>query len=815
MAMPGRAQNPSGPAVCYVMRQFPAVSQTFIREEVAALRRRGERIVMTSVLRADQREVISDKSKQELRETRVIARPVRTMLAVVLAVVTHPRAAACVLSLALTERAGGPRGVLVRLFYFAAAMRLVRIVRKENCRHIHAHFLDLTSDVAMLASEFDRRVRHDGVTWSVTVHGPFDFMERREIKPWYKVESAAFVVCISDFGRSMMLSRLGPDLWDKLVVVHCGLNLPAVGVASWSPSSSNRIVCTGRLVGPKGQRVLLDAVSLLRERGVDVDLRFIGEGPDRRYLEDAIIELGLSDRVALLGAKPAPEVLDEVRRADVFCLPSFAEGIPIALMEAMAIGTPVVTTHVFGIPELVTDRVSGRLVRPGRADQLADAILEVLTDSDARDRYVTAGMETVKQEFDVEKSAATISGLFRDVVAGRVVRRSMDGRTLVMEPSENSAGKRPSKVMMVLSSLRVGGAERVLMTLLPELRGQGVEPTVCTLTEEHDSYIATSLAHDHFTRINLRAARLLDPFAMVRFRRAVRDGRFDVVHAQDTYGAMLAGLVAPKGTKVVVTRHTLGETETGVRALVKDRLLRWVLRHRAVSVVAVSDAVRRTLTAVGVDGDKIVTIFNGIDLTRFAPLSDAPRLRAELRAELGLALDTVLIAAVAVLRPFKGHDTLLDAWPKVSAQFPDAVLLIVGDGPLRGEIEELARPMGETVRFLGERDDVARVMAASDVMVSASKREALPTVLLEAAAAGSTIVACDVGGTSEIVTDEVSALLMPANEPELLADALTRALGDPALRERLRLAAHDDVVERFSPHHQAQSTAALYAQLTP
>ncbi|MGE0308340.1 MAG: glycosyltransferase family 4 protein, partial [Acidimicrobiia bacterium] len=702
----------------------------------------------------------------------------------------------------------------VRLFYFAAGMRLVRIVRKENCRHIHAHFLDLTSDVAMLASEFDRRVRADGVTWSVTVHGPFDFLERREMKPWYKVDSASFVVCISDFGRSMLLSRLGHDLWDKLIVVHCGLNLPAVAVASQSPSGTNRIVCTGRLVGPKGQRVLLDAVCLLRERGVDVELRFIGEGPDRPELEDAISRFALSDRVVLLGAKPAHEVLEEVRHADVFCLPSFAEGIPIALMEAMAIGTPVVTTNVFGIPELVSDRVSGRLVRPGRADQLADALVEVLTDAEARQRYVAAGIETVQREFDVEHSAATLSALFRDVIAGRVVRRSVAGPTVVTQATDTGASSTPAKVLMVLSSLRVGGAERVLMTLLPELRGQGVEPTLCTLTAEHDSYIAKSLAEDGFARVNLGAARLLDPFAMVRFRRAVRAGRFDVVHAQDTYGAMLAGLAAPRGTKVVVTRHTLGETETGLRAVAKDRLLNWVLRHRAMTVVAVSDAVRRTLTAAGVEDDKIVTIFNGIDLTRFAPLSEAPELRRGFRDELGVEPDTVLVTAVAVLRPFKGHDTLLEAWPKVSAQFPEALLLIVGDGPLRGEIEALAAPMGDTVRFLGERDDIPRVMAGSDVMVSASKREALPTVLLEAAAAGSTIVACDVGGTSEIVSDEVSALLMPANEPQMLADALNRVLADSQLRERLRLAAHDDVVARFSPHHHAEMTAALYARLT-
>ena len=197
--------------------------------------------------------------------------------------------------------------------------------------------------------------------------------------------------------------------------MRCGLD-PAVfeRTADDAPArEETRLICVGRLVHHKGHAVLLEAVAELERAGVPVRAIVVGDGPKRARLERLARRLRIDDRVVFTGGVGQDRIRDLYAGADICCLPSFAEGIPVVLMEAMAVGLPVVTSRIMGIPELVEDGTNGLLVPPGRPTELARALQRLIGDPALRRRMGAAGRERVVADFDVNRSAETLSGIFR------------------------------------------------------------------------------------------------------------------------------------------------------------------------------------------------------------------------------------------------------------------------------------------------------------------------------------------------------------------------------------------------------------------
>ena len=255
----------------------------------------------------------------------------------------------------------------------------------------------------------------EGFTWSYTMHGPTEFYDLRHHRLAEKATDAAFVICISDFARSQLMGIVDPAEWGKLRVVHCG-----VDVNRFAPTAHERqdgpitIACVGRLVPEKGQSLLIEAVGALRDAGVDVRLVLVGDGPQRERLERLVDASGLRDRVEFRGAVAHTEVERILHGADIFCLPSFAEGVPIVLMEAMAMELPVVACQVMGIPELIEDDVTGRLVRPGSRDALVDALSVLAADSDRRASLGRAARERVAAEFELRSNVVQLRDVYSE-----------------------------------------------------------------------------------------------------------------------------------------------------------------------------------------------------------------------------------------------------------------------------------------------------------------------------------------------------------------------------------------------------------------
>ena len=256
----------------------------------------------------------------------------------------------------------------------------------------------------------------DSMSWSFTMHGPTEFDDVTLFALAQKVRSAAFVACISDYCRGQLMKLVEPEYWFKLHVVRCGLDVegldpPRPGRAAASTGPLN-VLCVGRLVPDKGQLLLLEAMAELRERGIAVALTLVGDGPDRDALSLSAARLGIGGSVVLRGSLGQSDVAALYRSADVFCLPSFAEGLPVVLMEAMAHGLPVVTTRIAGVSELVDDGVNGTVIPAGRVDLLADALAGLAVDPALRAQWGEAGSERVRREYDIRVSAQQLARLF-------------------------------------------------------------------------------------------------------------------------------------------------------------------------------------------------------------------------------------------------------------------------------------------------------------------------------------------------------------------------------------------------------------------
>jgi glycosyltransferase involved in cell wall biosynthesis len=350
------------------------------------------------------------------------------------AAATRPGRYLATLRLALEMSAGGARANLWQLFYFAESILVWSECRRRGLRHIHVHFANVASAVALLAAQFGHQ---DGFRWSFTMHGYTEFDEVRRYALAEKVRRAAFVACISDFCRSQLLKLVDPARWDKLVVVRCGLdavNVRSLERRAGTPAASSggplRLLFVGRLVSEKGVLILLRALALLRRRGVEVEAVLVGDGPYRGELEQVARRLGVAGELTFTGALTGDRLAPLYREADVFCLPSFAEGLPVVLMEAMANELPVITSRLAGIAELVDDGVNGVLLPPGREDVIADALERLAADPELRARYGRAGRERVLRDYDLGRSAALLKSLFISRGAGesgRAVARRTGG----------------------------------------------------------------------------------------------------------------------------------------------------------------------------------------------------------------------------------------------------------------------------------------------------------------------------------------------------------------------------------------------------
>lgn len=397
--------------IAYLMSHYPAISHAFVLREVEHLRATGLEIDTLSIHHAADEELLSAGDRAAAATTAsVLPTDARELVSAhLVALACAPRRYFSTLARALRTGTPGLRERLWHLFYFAEAVILLRHCRRAGIAHLHAQFADSATDVAMLVTHYRRGQRVDGqpCTWSLAVHGSVEFYNVDRHALTDKIEDAKFAVAISDFGRSQLMRLSDSSRWNHIHVVRCGVDLAVYEPPPGRSGSATaaEVLFVGRLLHGKGLSLLLEAVAELRRRGLDVTVTVVGDGPARAEVEAAAHSFGLSAHVRFLGSIGQDDLLARYGAADVFCLPSFAEGIPVVAMEAMAMELPVVTTRIMGIPELVEDGTHGLLVPPGRVDALIDALERLVRAPEERGRMGAAGREKVRADYDVARSA--------------------------------------------------------------------------------------------------------------------------------------------------------------------------------------------------------------------------------------------------------------------------------------------------------------------------------------------------------------------------------------------------------------------------
>jgi len=389
--------------------RYPAVSHTFILREVRLLRTRGFDVNVASVNEPDRdtAQMTLDERDETERTYYLKRHGLRGALAAHLDALRRPLRYLHGLRYALSLGGGDLKRILFGLFYFTEALMLARWMSTRNVDHLHVHFATAAANIALI-------LKHShGIGLSLTVHGPDEFYDAPGQHLTEKLEAADFVVCISRFARSQVMKLTSAGHWHKFEVCPLGVDPHRyTPVARGAENRPFTLLSVGRLTSAKGQRVLVDAAAQLAAVGKAFRLIIVGTGPDETELHRAVEAGGLSGYVEFTGALNQREVLDWYARADTFVLPSFAEGVPVVLMEAMACGIPCVTTRITGIPELIRDGRDGLLVTPSDSQELAAALARLMDDTELRDRLAREGRERVREHYNLARNVDRLGRMF-------------------------------------------------------------------------------------------------------------------------------------------------------------------------------------------------------------------------------------------------------------------------------------------------------------------------------------------------------------------------------------------------------------------
>ncbi len=401
----------NGGRLLYLLSRYPAISHTFFLQEVRGLRELGFDIETASINAPDRaKERLSAVEAEEAATTLYLkTMPRMQVLTQLLAVAfTAPAMVWRALQSALRLKQSSLQHRFYSLFYVAEALLLCHRIRRRQIAHMHIHFGGAVATVGLIAAEAAR------IPYSLTIHGPDEFFDEEQFHLQRKIEGAAFVIAISHYCRSQLMRIASPAVWDRFDVVRLGIRPELLPPSSPSETAATvRLIMVGRLVPAKGALLLLQAVEQVRNRGVAVSLTFVGDGPERRELEGFIQQHDMTEIVTMTGALNHEQTLDKVAHADIFVLASFAEGIPVALMEAMALGVPCISTYIAGIPELIDHEQDGILVPAGSAEDLTYAILRLAADPALRCRFAEAARLHVLRDYHLPENLKQLAATFR------------------------------------------------------------------------------------------------------------------------------------------------------------------------------------------------------------------------------------------------------------------------------------------------------------------------------------------------------------------------------------------------------------------
>jgi colanic acid/amylovoran biosynthesis glycosyltransferase len=404
------------PRLGYLINQYPKVSHTFIRREIEAVERHGVS-VSRFALRGWDADVVDPSDIAEKHRTRyTLDRGLLPLFGGVARVaLSRPKALLAAFRASAAMARKSERALAYHFAYVAHACQLLRWTSEDGIEHLHVHFGTNATEVAMLLRILG------GPTYSFTVHGSEEFEKADRLGLDKTIANAAFVVTVNAYGRAQMMRHANVEDWPKIHEVHCGLEADYFTLRP--PSDRRRLVAVGRLSREKGHLLLVQAFAAIATEFPDADLVVAGDGVLRDDIEAHVRALGLDGRVTVTGWVDTARVREEITAARAMVLPSFMESLPVVLMEAMALGRPVIASRVCGIPELVEHGRTGWLITPGDTDALAAAMRQALTLSDDECRRMgEAAFARVVERHAIDREVLALLKLFQ-TKAGQAASR--------------------------------------------------------------------------------------------------------------------------------------------------------------------------------------------------------------------------------------------------------------------------------------------------------------------------------------------------------------------------------------------------------
>lgn len=390
--------------VAYLVSEYFAPSHTFVRREVAALREAGLTITPFAIQASEHDEGVKAVLGRSFYEYSI---------AFLQAFVRQPRLLISSWLLALRHRPPGLRPLLWSQFHFLEAVLLAKLIKSAQCTHLHNHFANSAATVGMIAAHFLK------IPWSFTLHGISETDYPAGMLLGEKLQRADFVACASYFMRAQAMRSVDVNYWKKMHIVRCGVNLEQLGTRGIpsdkrDASATVKLITVGRLSAEKGYFGLLEVLSRLNAEGCAFSATIVGDGPSGEAIRARVDALSLNSTVRFTGALSEAETLAEIRRNDVMVLPSLMEGLPVVLIEALAMHKAVVASCVAGIPELVAPGVTGLLFTPSNWDDLEIQLRRLLLDPELCSALGNAGFDRVEAEFQIESAATTLRALFAE-----------------------------------------------------------------------------------------------------------------------------------------------------------------------------------------------------------------------------------------------------------------------------------------------------------------------------------------------------------------------------------------------------------------
>ncbi|NJR18579.1 MAG: glycosyltransferase family 4 protein [Calothrix sp. CSU_2_0] len=414
--------------IAYLTGEYPRATDTFIQREVITLRQMGVDVQTFSIRRTGDEHMVGEEQKQERDRTFYIlpTNPINLLLTHLSLLLAAPKKYLQTLKLAWSTSQPGLKGGLYQLFYFLEAGILAQQIKIRQISHLHNHIAEASGTVAMLAAEMG------GFTYSFTLHGPYIFFKPYQWRLDEKIKRSLFVACISHYARSQGMIFTPPEKWQHMHVIHCGIDPNLFNLVTHK-QPGKRLLFVGRLSAAKGLPILLESLSTLQKKHPDILLTVIGDGCDRKHLEQLTTTLELSQNVNYVGYKSQLEVREQLQQTDIFVMSSFAEGIPVVLMEAMASGVPVVATQIAGVSELVENGVNGYLVLPGDSISLTENIEKLLNSPTTRAAFGTGGREKVERDFNIHHEVASLHRLMINALQNNGEQLTCEKQSLMPE----------------------------------------------------------------------------------------------------------------------------------------------------------------------------------------------------------------------------------------------------------------------------------------------------------------------------------------------------------------------------------------------